>query len=125
MLSNYLAELWGILIVIISLALLIKKDCIKNFLQKIETNENLFFWGFVSLIIGLSMILSHNIWEMSWQVIITILGWLAFIKGLAFLFCPECVKKYAGKIENQKWLPVALVVLLFIGLVLTYLGFKA
>jgi uncharacterized protein YjeT (DUF2065 family) len=122
-LSNYLAELWGISIVIISLALLIKDKHLKSLYQKIETDESLFLWGFISLVIGVAMILSHNTWVSSWQVIITILGWLAFIKGIALLFVPELGKKYAKKIENQKWLPAALVILVFIGLVITYLGF--
>lgn len=123
MLTNYLAEVWGISIVVIALALLIKEKHLKSLLAKIETEESLFMWGFISLVIGVAMVLAYNVWSSGWQVIITILGWLSLLKGLALLFMPEQMKKWAKKIESQKWLQIALVILVFIGLVITYLGF--
>ncbi len=125
MLSNYLAEIWGISIVVISLAFLVKEKHLKRLFSAIETEENLFCWGFVTFVIGAAMVLSHNVWDKNWQVIITIFGWASLVKGLSFLFFPEFVKKMAKKMENQQWLPIALVVAVFIGLALTYLGFTA
>ena len=125
MLANYLAEVWGISIVIISLALLVKDKHLKSLIAKIETDESLFMWGFFSLVIGLAMILSYNVWSASWQVIITILGWLALLKGLTLLFMPEYLAKWAKKITGQQWFSIYLFVLVLIGLVITYLGFTA
>jgi len=124
-LSNYLAALWGISIIVIALALFVKEKNIKRLFAKIENEESLFMWGFVTFIIGISMVLAHNVWIQGWQVIITIFGWLALIKGFFFLFLPELTKKWTKKMENQQWLPIALVVAVFVGLVLTYLGFTA
>lgn len=125
MLSNYLAEIWGISIVVIALALLVKDKHIKHLFAKIENEENLFCWGFVTFVIGLAMVLAHNIWLQNWQVVITVLGWATLVKGLFFLFLPEKVKTLAKKIENAQFLPIALVVAVFIGLVITYFGFTA
>ena len=124
-LVNYLAQVWGISIVVISLALLINEKHLKSLMAKIETDESLFLWGFVSLIIGLAMVLSYNVWSQTWQVIITILGWLALLKGICLLFMPQTMKKWAKSVGYQQWLPVYLVVLIFIGLAITYLGFTA
>jgi uncharacterized membrane protein len=123
--ANYLAEIWGISLVIIPLALLAKEKHLKTLFNEIENDASLFLWGMISLILGLAMVLSFNVWEQSWQVIITILGWLALLKGLCLLFTPEIFKKYTKKIEGQNWLPIALVVIIFIGLVITYFGFTA
>lgn len=122
-LVNYLAEIWGISIVIISLALLIKERHLKRLFAKIETEESLFMWGFVSIVIGLAMVLSYNVWIQGWQIIITILGWASLIKGLSILFLPDMVKKWTKKVENAKFLPYALVVAVFVGLAITYFGF--
>jgi predicted ABC-type exoprotein transport system permease subunit len=122
-LINYLAEIWGVSIVVVSLALLVKEKHLKSLLAKIETDESLFLWGFISLIIGLAMVLSYNVWEQSWHVIITILGWLALLKGLVLLFMPEYVKKWAKQIGYQQWFSVCMIILLFIGLIITYFGF--
>ena len=124
-LSNYLAEIWGISIIVVSLAILVKPKYLKRLFAEIENETTMFFWGIVSFIIGLAMILAHNIWAQNWQVIITILGWLALLKGSSVLFLPEYMKKLAKKMENQSWLPIALVVLVFVGLVITYFGFTA
>ncbi|MCX6719598.1 MAG: hypothetical protein NTV36_00595 [Candidatus Staskawiczbacteria bacterium] len=123
--ANFLAEVWGISLVIVPLALLIKEKHIKRLFAKIETEESLFMWGVVSIVVGLLMVLSYNVWAKNWQVIITIFGWLSLIKGLSLLFLPELIKKYAKKIENNQWLPIGLVVAVFVGLILTYLGFTA
>ena len=124
-LVNYLAEIWGISLVIIPLAMLVKEKYVKQLFESAEDDKKLFCWGIISFIIGLSMILSFNVWEQSWQVIITILGWLTLLKGLGLLFFPEMAKKYARKIANQNWLPIALVVIVFVGLIITYFGFTA
>jgi len=125
MLSNYLAEIWGISIAIISLALLAKEKHIKHIFAKIETGESLFVWGLITFIVGVAMVLAYNVWVPSWQIVITILGWLTLIKGLTLLFVPEFMKKWTKKIENKQWMPIVLVVMVFVGLVITYLGFTA
>lgn len=124
-LSNYLAEVWGISIVVVSLALLIKPNYLKRLFAEVENETTMFFWGMVSLVIGIAMILSYNVWEQNWQVIITILGWGSLVKGLSVLFLPELMKSWVKKMENQQWLPIALVIMVFVGLVITYLGFTA
>jgi len=124
-LTNYLAEVWGLSLVLIPLALLINPKYLKRLFTEAENEATMLFLGMVSLIIGLAMILSYNVWDKNWQIIITILGWLSLIKGLAVLFVPEYIKKWIKKMENAPFLPIALVVAIFIGLIITYLGFTA
>ena len=125
MLTNYLAQVWGIFLVLVPLALLINPKYLKRLFIEAENEATMLFLAMVSLIIGLAMILSYNVWDKNWQVIITILGWLSLAKGLAVLFFPEYIKKYVRKMENAPFLPIALVVMIFVGLVITYLGFTA
>jgi len=124
-LSNYLAEIWGISITVVCLALLIKEKHLRRLFAEIETENNMFCWGLASVVIGLAMVLAHNVWVKNWQVIVTILGWISLIKGLSLLFIPELVKSWVKKIESKQWLPFALVVGVFIGLAITYYGFTA
>ena len=124
-LSNYLAEIWGISIVVVSLAFLIKERHLKRLFASIETEDNLFMWGLVNFVIGISMVLTHNIWVKDWQIVITIFGWLSILKGLFLLFSPDFMKRFAKKIEGSPLLPFALLISIFIGLALTYLGFTS
>ena len=125
MLVNYLAEVWGISIVVVSLTLLINEKHLKRLFTKIESEENFFMWGLISSVIGIAMILAYNVWSQSWQVIITIIGWIALLKGLCILFFPEAMKRCTQKMEKQQWLPIALVIAVFVGLIITYLGFTS
>lgn len=124
-LSNFLAEVWGISIVAISLSLLIKEKYVKRLFVAIEEEGIMFSWGTMILILGVAMVVSHNVWVKNWQVVITVLGWMSLIKGLSLLFFPEFVKKWANKIKDAQWLPIAFVVITFLGLAITYLGFTA
>ena len=124
-LVNYLATVWGILIVIISLALLLKEKHLKGIYRSVENEDGLFLWGLVSLVIGVTMVLSYNVWAWQWQLIVTLLGWVALLKGLSLLFMPDMVKKYTKKMENFPYLSYVLIVVLIIGLAITYLGFTS
>jgi uncharacterized membrane protein len=124
-LSNYLAEVWGISIVVICLSLLIKPEYLKKIFSEIENETSMFFWGFITFVIGITMVLAHNVWAKDWQVIVTLLGWISLIKGLTLLFCPKSLVKFAKKMENASYLPFALIIGVFIGLAVTYLGFTA
>ena len=125
MLANYLAEIWGIALVVTPLAMLVKEKYAQQLFESVEDDKKLFCWGVLSFLIGLSMVLAFNVWSKDWQVVITILGWATLLKGLALLFLPELFKKWAKKLNNPQWIPIALVVIVFIGLIITYFGFTA
>ena len=66
----------------------IKEKHLKSIFAKIDTEEGLFAWGLVSFVVGIAMVLSYNVWAWNWQIVITILGWAALVKGLFLLFFP-------------------------------------
>ena len=124
-LANYLAQIWGIALVLIPLALLINPKYLKRLFVEVENDATMLFLGIVSLVIGLAMVLAYNVWAKNWQVIITLLGWGSLIKGLSTLFLPDYTKNCIKKMENASWIPYGLVVAIFVGLIITYFGFTA
>ncbi len=125
MLSNYLAQIWGISIVVVCLAVLIRPKYLTKLFTEMRNEAAMFFLGIISFVIGLAMVLAHNIWIKNWQAIITILGWISLLKGLLIIFLPNLIEKLTKKIENSPFLPYLLITMLFVGLVITYLGFTA
>jgi len=122
-LSNYLAQIWGLFLIIVPLSMIINEKNIKIIFDITKEESKMFVWGIATFLLGLASILSHNIWTKNWQMIVTILGWGLFIKGVAILFFPEDIILFSKKFENKKWLPFALTIVIFLGLALSYLGF--
>lgn len=120
---NFIIELWGIFIVVVPLSLLINQGLIKKIFAFAEDDLTIFFGGILSFIIGLSSVLNYNTWAYNWTVVITILGWIAILKGIALLFFPNISKKMHNKIKDKEWISYMLLVAIFIGCFLVYAGF--
>jgi hypothetical protein len=77
--------------------------------------------GTLIFIAGLALVRSHHVWSRQWPVLITIVGWLAIVAGLGRMIAPVSSQN-AGR--NAPVLYGSLVVLLTIGVVLTYKSFR-
>ena len=124
-LSNFLANIFGLSIIAVSLSLLLYPKNKKKIFDSVQNETILFSTGIISFVIGTAMILSHNIWTYDWRVIVTLLGWVILIKGIIRLFLPELAIKMAQKMVNNKWIPSILVAEVILGCVLIYFGFTA
>jgi len=84
----------------------------------------LYLGGVLALVIGLLVVLTHNVWKAGWPTVITIFGWLSIIKGAWLLVFPDTVPAVM-KIYQKKssLLFVHTIVILLIGLGLTVFGY--
>jgi len=84
--------------------------------------------GVFTLAIGLAMILAHNLWSGgALPVVVTIVGWLALIKGLFFVYLLPVVgaECYLRVLQNPQLFYPCMVLWLAIGIYLTYGGFTS
>jgi len=124
--SIFLAKVFGIYLVIVSLLLLIRYKELKNIYKNFFKDSSItLFTGVITLILGILLVVSHNIWEWSWVVIITILAWTTFIKGITILLFPDHMLRFAKKISNETFFKVDGVIVFLIGVLLLYFGFVA
>ncbi len=90
--TYFLAIVLGWYLVIMGIFLISRRGVILSAMNNIMAQPGLLLIvGFITLLIGLLMVASHNVWVMGWPVIITIIGWVAVISGIIRLFCPETV----------------------------------
>lgn len=123
--SIFLAKLLGLYLTIVSIAMLIHAQKFRNLIPDLTTPAFNFLGGVMALLLGLLIVLSHNIWQADWRVLITLLGWMTLIKGVARLFIPNAANKLSVKyIENSAVYYVTVVILLIIGIYLSYVGFS-
>ena len=51
----------------------------------------------MTVILGLLIVISHNIWVQDWRIIITMLGWFVLISGLVRLIYPNTARQVVAK----------------------------
>lgn len=84
--------------------------------------------GIITLAAGLAMVLAHNIWSGgTLVVVVTLVGWMALVKSLFFLFLPPELEAgvFLGQLHYQQLFYVYGTISLVLGVYLTYGGFKS
>lgn len=124
-LSMLLAQVMGLYIMLEGLLVLTRQKFIVNLVDDLDRNKALMFvMGAMVTILGLLVVLTHNVWEPSWKVLPTIIGWAMVIKGILVLFVPKIMLGKAKKVAKNRNLAVLLgIVALLLGGFLAYTGF--
>ncbi len=92
--SIFLAKLIGAYMVIVSVGFLINRKIYPRLIEDFAKSLALTYLGAaLSLMIGLLIVLVHNVWAANWPVIITIFGWLALAKGITLIIFPNSAVK--------------------------------
>lgn len=123
--SKFLSKVIGLYFIIISTAMFVNMH---HFVANVKLLTHypslMFVTGFMTLILGLVMVVSHNIWKWNWQVVITIIAWVVLLKGLSILFLPQEMDKVSiSFVEHEKFAYVAAALDFVLGLFLCYTGF--
>ena len=77
--------------------------------------------GVLFFIAGIAIVRSHNIWIVGWQTILTIIGWLAVLLGLARMFFPQT---YIAQFKNDNSALYVEILLILLGIFLTYKAYS-
>ena len=123
-LSVFLAKVLGLYLVIVAPAALLNRRHFPRLIKEFSDSlAMVVLSGFVALVLGLLLVVSHNVWTADWRVIITLLGWLTLIKGVVRFAFPHKVSRLSTA-ATSSWWAVVLVAFFTIGVYLTYKGFS-
>lgn len=124
-LSVFLAQTIGCYLFAVGLAMIIFQQRFKKlFTDCLSHSTMIAAHSTVSLILGLLIVVSHNIWIDQWPVVVTVFGWLLLVMGLFTLFFPESYVKMAkDSVEKTPYMVLSWARLL-VGLYLIWAGFS-
>jgi len=124
-LSFFLAQLFGLSLAIFAGATLHQPALIRSIIPEIGKNMLVtLLASFAGIMGGLAVILTHNVWVASWPVLITIFGWAALIKGVAYLFAPAALAEFGAKVYSSDNVTRAILfVTMAVGIYLAGAGF--
>jgi hypothetical protein len=122
--SLFLAKALGLYFSIVGAAMLVNARNIKPaIVAYMNAPAVTFLGGFMALIIGILIVLVHNIWTFDWRGVITILGWTSILKGVIWGLFPQWI---STKEKNLMLKPtsynLAAFLTLFIGVFLLYIA---
>lgn len=124
--SLFLAQLIGLSLALFALIALLRPAVVSNAIHALRDTSPLteLLFGFAGIVVGLSIVLTHNIWEGDWRVFITLVGWAALIKGVFFLYSPSTLLSFGKSIyKNPSRIRLVLLIGLVVGLYIAYKGF--
>lgn len=126
-LSHFLAGLIGPLWAIVGLSMLLNRQRYTTMIEYfMEEPATTFIGGVMALIVGLALVMSHNIWVADWRVLITVVGWGGIIKGTVLLMFPDAMKSYVKIFTgNPTVLTVMSVIIIPVGLWISWMGWAS
>lgn len=123
--SLFIAKLLGPVYAMVGVALFVRGQTFRTILEDfIRSPTVIYLAGFMGLLAGLTLALTHNIWMLDWRLVITLIGWISIGRALVTIFFPQYIVTTGSWILGRpKLLLVAGALNLAIGLTLSYFGY--
>lgn len=123
-LSIFVAQVTAVIYLAVGVGMFFNKKYYAKLLEGFAKDmSSLYLGGFVALVVGFALVTFHNDWVKSWEVLVTIIGWLALIKGVMLLAFPATVARTIKTWFKPKHLSAYSAVIIVLGVVFGYFGF--
>jgi len=122
---SILAEVIGAVLILTGITA-VNKKYITQVMSGLEGSKALSWTvGLITFLMGAVVVALYDVWNSSWEVLVTIIGWLMIIKGAFITLFPNSSMPLYKKVANSSLVIVAGVIAIIVGLILFYLGLTA
>jgi uncharacterized membrane protein len=123
--SVFLAKLIGPVMLAVGIGLIANTAAYRKLAEEfLHSTALIYLSGLLTMLAGMALILTHNVWAADWRILITLLGWLTAIGGAARIVVPQGTQQIGRRLlEHPLFLTVATVIWLGIGAVLCFFGY--
>jgi putative exporter of polyketide antibiotics len=125
----FLSRLIGLYCILIALSMMTRKQAtVETVTALVQNPSTTLILGIITLAAGLAMVLAHNIWSGgTLVVVVTLLGWMALLKSLFFLFLPPEMEAglFLQQLHYEQFFYLYSAISLVLGVYLTYGGFRS
>jgi len=120
----FITKAFSLYFLVVGLSMLINSKAFsKRFACLIESESCLLIVAILTLILGIILILFHNIWQGGWNIFISILCWLTFIKGAIRMLFPQFDALWKNVFTKTSSIVLAGFFCLLLGVITGYVGF--
>jgi len=118
--TTLVASLLGPVYLAVGLGLLINKKYYQDTIASMaKGGALLYFGGAAALVVGLLITTHQNIWTLNAAGLVTLIGWIALLKGLALLILPKQMASLTKGCTADGAITIGAILAIVLGLYLT------
>jgi len=119
--TTIIAQVLGVFFSIIGISMVVNSKATDAAIAaSVENKGILWLWGILALVIGAVVVVSNNVWTSGLPLLVTLIGWIAIIKGAFILIAPAAAASLYRKFNKAGILVVGGVVAFALGVVLLF-----
>lgn len=124
-LSVFIAQAIGCYLFLVCLAMLVHQQRYKKTIGEFLGSQPMVtFSGMMWLVVGLLIVISHNVWMSEWPAVVTVVGWVILIQALVRIFFPESYSHMMKELMAKVGFTLMCWIGLLVGLYLIWVGFS-
>ena len=119
-----ISKILGIIYFAFGIGMLVNPSFYRKEIPKLlENSAYLILGGFLAIVFGFLILEGQNTWPSDWTVVITILGWVAILKGAMLLAFPNSMNLFKPLFESKLFMNILTPSVIIMGAIFIYLGF--
>ena len=120
-----LFQLFSLVYLAVGTGMLINRDFYKKLFEDFcASAAMMYLGGITALVIGFLILAHRGIrCTQDWAIILSVIGWLALIKGVLILVCPKLMIAMTQAMMKDNLLKILPVIIIVLGLAFSFLGF--
>lgn len=119
-----ISKILGIIYFAFGIGMLVNPSFYRREIPKLlENSAYLILGGFLAIVFGFLILEGQNTWPSDWTVVITILGWIAILKGAMLLAFPNSMNLFKPLFESKLFMNILTPSVIIMGAIFIYLGF--
>ena len=119
-----ISKILGIIYFAFGIGMLVNPSFYRREIPKLHENSAyLILGGFLAIVFGFLILEGQNTWPSDWTVVITILGWIAILKGAILLAFPNSMNLFKPLFESKLFMNILTPSVIIMGAIFIYLGF--
>ena len=123
--SRILARIMGPVMIVPAIGILLNFNQFQHMYEEFSKSPSLcYLGGLMAFTLGLMVLQFHNKWEAGWPLLITIVSWIALIKGLVLMLFPGSVlNMWQPFLSSPTTLIISQIISFAVGIFLTVKGY--
>ena len=99
-LTLLVAQVAGPIMLVMAFGLLLNQSFYLKIYKDLDKNPfPMLLASMLSLTLGILLVIHHNIWGTPLEIVVTLLGWLSLVKGIALVVVPQALSGLGKKMQ--------------------------